>query len=561
MRSGSKGEEVFAKLLSWDGVLDRCVSFWSVWNPEEDGNRNSYGTDIDCILKFGNHIIMVDVKNYRAGLDYHTLIPGHAMFCVYPVARVVAQQPYVFSCNMGFAQRNLSQYLPGIELGCTVESYVVLVPGKVGEAELDADICWPGGIRAMSYSSFVAMIQQRFRDDPSYAVLDRTPVEGYLASLVKLYENQQVLLGGRCADQSAWPRPTCDKEAGIEYPNPKRKQSKPRSEGSARRSSTNRGGASRAEAPAVAKPSTRRDRAPQTSHTAEKKSSEKRTTAKAKPSSRWNPYAIDEVSSVDPTTMSITLGTDENGKDAAISFERVSCMPIGGAVRSGEVSRTFALIAALDQSEDVNLRIIDCKRSSQFSCFQDHAYAYVKMTDGLDLVVDEVQETYTALNARLRKFRKNGASGYWDSPDHAGMPLEVVFVHGCEDLFDRDEAAMDDADLAQLSDIRRYLRKIIENGVEGGCCVVLSSQKPSKKAFPADLIEHAQTRILFKIVVQGQSYALMHGIPRKIAASVTGKAMDIDKIGYAYVVSGGRISPKIMFKALDERLIDERYST
>lgn len=178
--------------------------------------------------------------------------------------------------------------------------------------------------------------------------------------------------------------------------------------------------------------------------------------------------------------MSITLGTDENGKDAAISFERVSCMPIGGAVRSGEVSRTFALIAALDQSEDVNLRIIDCKRSSQFSCFQDHAYAYVKMTDGLDLVVDEVQETYTALNARLRKFRKNGASGYWDSPDHAGMPLEVVFVHGCEDLFDRDEAAMDDADLAQLSDIRRYLRKIIENGVEGAavsCCPARSLRR------------------------------------------------------------------------------------
>ena len=130
--------------------------------------------------------------------------------------------------------------------------------------------------------------------------------------------------------------------------------------------------------------------------------------------------------------MSITLGTDENGKDAAISFERVSCMPIGGAVRSGEVSRTFALIAALDQSEDVNLRIIDCKRSSQFSCFQDHAYAYVKMTDGLDLVVDEVQETYTALNARLRKFRKNGASGYWDSPDHAGMPLDCpISVDTC----------------------------------------------------------------------------------------------------------------------------------
>ena len=64
--------------------------------------------------------------------------------------------------------------------------------------------------------------------------------------------------------------------------------------------------------------------------------------------------------------MAVTCGHDEDGNDASIQFKRVSCLTIEGTNRSGEVGRTFALIAALESSPDVNLRIIDCKRTSQF---------------------------------------------------------------------------------------------------------------------------------------------------------------------------------------------------
>lgn len=225
IRAGSKGEELFAKLLSWDGVLDRCVSFWSVWNIDENGDRNSYGADIDCILKFGNHLFLVDVKNYRAGLDYHSLIPGHAMFCMYRNAHLVANDPYVFSCNMGIAQRNMTEFLRACGSQCTVESYVVLVPGSVGEASLDADICWPGGINAMPYSAFVSMIQQRVMSDSSYLTLERTAEEGYLASLVKAYGQIDVLKPGFAVRNNEWPRPMCDIDSGIEYPNAKKSRS------------------------------------------------------------------------------------------------------------------------------------------------------------------------------------------------------------------------------------------------------------------------------------------------------------------------------------------------
>lgn len=556
VRSGSRGEEVFAKLLSWDGVLDRCVSFWSVWNPQKDGTRNTYGTDIDCILKFGSHVFLVDVKNYRAGLDYHTLIPGQAMFCMYPVARVVAQQPYVFSCNMGFAQQNVASYLRSIGSDCTVESYVVLVPGRVGEAELDGDIRWPGGIEAMSYSSFIAMVRQRIGEDSSYASLERAPEEGWLASLVKLYEGQEPLLGAAASDQSAWPRPTCDRQAGIVYPNPGKNPRKgdSRQTGRAQGTKRNAGRGKRHDGPRFG---TLRNPEPSASPVVSSGARAPRSEQHRR--DKRNPIYLTEIPQVDSATMSVTLGMDTDGSAVPVSFERVSCMTIAGVDRSGEVGRTFALVAALDHADDVNVRIIDCKRSSQFAAFQERAHSYVRMGDGLDLVEGEVQSAYTAMNARLLRLRKTGVDGFWSQPDHAGLPLEVIFVHACEELLGRDETQLDEDTRTQLAGIRRHLSKLIDGGARAGCCVVLSSQRPSKKAFPERLTKDAQVRILYRIGVDGQAKAFLAGVDGGITRDMTAAALGFDKPGQACMVAHGRMLPKVMFKALDSALIDREY--
>lgn len=559
VRSGSRGEEVFAKLLTWDGVLDRCISFWSVWNIEEDGSKNDYGTDIDCILKFGNHLFLVDVKNYRAGLDYHTLIPGHAMFCVYPVARVVANDPYVFSCNMGIAQQHMSAYLSDSGSACTVESYVVLVPGQAGEATLDPDICWPGGIPAMSYSSFVAMIQQRFAADPTYASTEPQWEEGYLASLVKLYEDQETLFPDEARDRNLWPRPTCDVEQGIAYPNPKR-TSKAKN---GRKTSSTSGKASSSSS---AKSSSKSSSSTSSSTTQAKKRREaggSSSTRRTKSKSRRKATNLTAIPTVDPTTMSIVCGQDADDNPMAVSFKGVSCMTIAGAARSGEVGRTFALVAALDKSDDVDLRILDCKRTSQFSRFAEHAYSYVRLGDGLDLAVSEVQDAYISLNSRLRKLRKKGVDDYWAVPDHAGMPLEVLVLHGCEDLFDRfgGDADADETDAAQLADIRRYLRKIIDEGAKAGCCVVLSTQNPSGKAFPDDLVKSAQTRILYRIGVNGQATAMLHGVPDSVARRATNVALAIGErdFGTAVMITKDGLREGVRFHALEAKIIDDQY--
>lgn len=180
--SGASGERLFAKLLDRDGILNNCESYWSLYRPDTDGKGS--GADIDCVLVFGDHIIMVDVKNYKSGLDYHTLIPGKAMFCMDPDSRTVVEE-YVHSANMAFAQRNIHGRFQGG--GCTVESFVVLMPGPGGEPKLDPDVCWPGNIPAMSYSTFRTMIADRAAKDPGYAsyTAPGRDVADYLGGLVK----------------------------------------------------------------------------------------------------------------------------------------------------------------------------------------------------------------------------------------------------------------------------------------------------------------------------------------------------------------------------------------
>ncbi|RSX54290.1 hypothetical protein D2E25_0598 [Bifidobacterium goeldii] len=216
VRSGTAGEQIFAKLLSRDGILDRCVSFWSMARPTEDGERDSSGADVDCALLIDNHLLLIDVKNYRAGLAYHTLIPDKAMFCVYPAARVVAQNPYIFSVNMNWARNNLNDYLGPRCPGLTIDTFVVLVPGESGEATLDPDITWPGGIPAYSYSAFKSIVNRML--PPNQGFVRRTPLEGFLASMVKHYTCSPISPTAP-VNESAWPKPTFDDDRDIDQLN------------------------------------------------------------------------------------------------------------------------------------------------------------------------------------------------------------------------------------------------------------------------------------------------------------------------------------------------------
>ena len=56
---GRIGERFFMSVLAREGILDQCVSFWSL-------KRDAYH-DIDCVLLFDDEIVLVDVKSLQDG--------------------------------------------------------------------------------------------------------------------------------------------------------------------------------------------------------------------------------------------------------------------------------------------------------------------------------------------------------------------------------------------------------------------------------------------------------------------------------------------------------------
>ena len=512
VRTGTKGEEIFAKLLTWDGILDHCVSFWSVWNPEADGHRNTRGTDIDCILMFGSHILLVDVKNYRAGIDYHSLVPGKAMFCMYPKARVVAHEPYIFSANMAFAQHNLSTYLRVNGSSSTVESFVVLVPASTGEAKLDSDISWPGDIHAMAYSDFVGMMKQRALDDPSYINFkpEKTKEEGYLASLVKSYGEVPLCPLEAPTDQNQWPIPVYDKLAGIAPKGAKEKQ--PR-------------------------------RHYQSRHLDKSNSPAKKPTG-----------FIGKIPAFNLSKGSIACLSDKSGSLRYLNLKDTGGLLAAGEHGSGSVVCMTSIMASLVASRKVDLRIIDCNGTSNFERFTDYVTSYTHLSDGIDLVCSEIQEVYTAIRSRQITMRKSGLDDYWQAADDCPFGFQVLFINECSRLFANPH--MPKNDQTYLDDIKRYLQTIAKKGAKVGICVIILTQKPSVKALPANLTQACNLRVCFRVArVATRKLILGSDLQKKVSFDPNPRS----DIGMAYLRRGRQKPIKLQFLRARPEVMDTAY--
>lgn len=547
--AGAGGEAIFAKLLTWDNILDHCVSYWSVWNPEEDGTRNTTGTDIDCILKFGNHILLVDVKNYRAGLEYHTLVPGKAMFCMYQKARVVAHEPYIFSANMAFAQRNLSEYLAANGSPCTVESFVVLVPGVTGEATLDPDIQWPGNIPAMKYSTFKAMIAQRAQEDSSYAVFNpaKTVEEGYLASLVKTHKGELSLLSAPLPEHN-WPTPTYDKLAGI-HPGSRPKH---------HRANTTKGKSQAAQYKKDYEKDTSKnpkEEAQTSNRTQGQDARSKRYSGRKQ--STWSAQRLEDFAQLHNGS-DLEILEDASGAHAMLSFKEVSAAVAAGWRGSGSVVRMQSVIASLIASQQVDVQFIDCLKTSSFEQLEDYCHSYCRLMDGLDLVTGEVQSAYVCVMSRVAHLKKKGLASFWDDPSHGGEKFRLLVINESANLFGgsakADKSEQDDDTQQQMSDINRYLRKIISDGPRAGVCAMLMTQKPAKASLPEFIVEGAQMHVCF-YVPYPNLYPVVMG-----SNGATGVAFgDKPVIGQAFVAEYGGSPKKMTFFGVDPDVIKKRF--
>ncbi|RYQ40608.1 hypothetical protein PG2001B_0489 [Bifidobacterium pseudolongum subsp. globosum] len=459
-KSGERGEEVFAKLLTWDGILDHCVSYWSVYRPEPNGTRGD-GADIDCILQFGNHILLVDVKNYRAGLEYHTLIKDKAMFCAYPKLRVVAHAPYIHSSNMAFAQADVQGYLASHGSGCTVESFVVLVPGSSGLPTLDPDITWPNGIPAMSYSTFVEMLKQRAMADSSYLNVDpvMTREQLWLSTLVKHIHSGPVSHIDNPLPETMWPRPTYDAFAGIDARDVTMKGHEPKTSG--RHQEARRSG------------------------------SQQRTQAnhRAHASQGQADRIIDTLPAMGPHA-SFELMRDVDGNPLPFSFADVSGIFVTGAGKNGMSVCMTTLVASVLQSKAFDVTILDCQERSTLSKYAQAAKMYLQADDGFELMNSAAESLNTSMRAREMAIRSHGAESFWRDEVHAGSRPQLLIVNGTGSLYTDEADAQDEQD---MRGIRRCIQRIVRRGrASGTCALLIAQQKTTDGGVPAELAELAQ---------------------------------------------------------------------
>lgn len=149
--SGALGEKNFAKSLATEGLLTRCTSLWSVKMPSKFGFTPDpvLNTDIDCMLFYGDKVLLLDMKLYTGG-DITYRNSGDKLVRIDNKTGVVSGAPVNMSKNMQIAQERFAKLCPN----STVYAMVVFMPTDRGSATLDG-VMWPGAIPAVNLNEML----------------------------------------------------------------------------------------------------------------------------------------------------------------------------------------------------------------------------------------------------------------------------------------------------------------------------------------------------------------------------------------------------------------------
>lgn len=153
---GTQGEKLFSRALKTLGITKKVHSFWSVTNPDpERFAKTKYSRgDVDCVLAFGNTILLIDVKFYTSGKGAWRMNDDGESLTFY--AHETGEpfgEPRAMSHVMSQAHKTFQQRFRKAR----VLSLVVFMPTDRGEADLE-NITWPGGIMAVNFSDFIPII-------------------------------------------------------------------------------------------------------------------------------------------------------------------------------------------------------------------------------------------------------------------------------------------------------------------------------------------------------------------------------------------------------------------
>lgn len=464
--SGAKGETVFAKLLTWDNLLSRCISFWSVANIDDNGLPHASGADIDCMLLFGDCLFIIDVKNYRSGVAYANLIPDKAMVAYSPVEKVLVRSPYVHSANMALAQAHLQRYLRASGSNLKVKAYVVLVPGPKGQGDVPGDVRWPGGIPAMNYTRFLEMMNERVLANPGMLIENppRTAEEAYFASLVKSINTGRILTLDQEVAPADFPVATYDQQLAAKT-----------STSTKQKTYQQYSHAQDATSVAAAQPDgpvyeavQEQDVRPETVMPP--------TTAPEMHPAPAQPQLAAGVSDQDLDVFCFPARRVGQGWDNSLHSTTIDLQTAGSLliVAPGQYDQEAAaktLVARLIKQGDSEVHVVDWLDHplEQIELFVS---AYASREAGIDAALDLVETYATRQRGQTMRLRKQNLSGFWEREDHGGLHPQVLVVAGFEHFCDL-ASYTDEHEKQTAFNILRLLRQLAAEKADNGCLLIL----------------------------------------------------------------------------------------
>ena len=133
IEAGQKGEQELAQMVAYLGIPSKYGAqvYWSLRIPE-----SKYDTDVDCIVAYGNTLVLLDAKNYVAGdnYEYSSKSPREGTLRVSDKTTGSVVKEYTLSRNMKMAEEAYRRAFPGMH----IETAVLLCPTRNGLAGVKA---------------------------------------------------------------------------------------------------------------------------------------------------------------------------------------------------------------------------------------------------------------------------------------------------------------------------------------------------------------------------------------------------------------------------------------
>lgn len=243
--------------------------------------------------------------------------------------------------------------------------------------------------------------------------------------------------------------------------------------------------------------------------------------------------------SLDPLSMSVRLGVDENGQPVNVAFSGHSGLVIGGTPGSGKSAAATVLTLPLLLSPLAKVHVIDLKGGADWLWAKPAAASFVNDDENLVAIVELLHSIQADMRARLSNVPVGQSSNFWARPRTPEEPFVLLVLDEVQALFDT-TGVPDKERKALMLEAASITADIIKRGRSAGFCVLMATQKPTSDSLPTRIRDNASLRVCFRVLTAEAERAVLGTIPDNCTVFATDIPISLVGVGVASDDRGGR---------------------